>query len=88
MGSLGQLRLPVPKAGPARPLLALSESLLTCHLQAAPDGAVSPRLCSHLRESWAMLEGESSVNRVCNADKECYCCAVRSGELAGVGLRQ
>lgn len=25
--------------------------------QAAPDGAVSPRLCSHLRESWAMLEG-------------------------------
>ncbi|GAB1300842.1 tRNA (guanine-N(7)-)-methyltransferase non-catalytic subunit WDR4 [Apodemus speciosus] len=25
--------------------------------EAAPDGAVSQRLCSHLRESWAMLEG-------------------------------
>ncbi|XP_052019606.1 tRNA (guanine-N(7)-)-methyltransferase non-catalytic subunit WDR4 isoform X2 [Apodemus sylvaticus] len=25
--------------------------------QAAPDGAVSQRLCSHLRECWAMLEG-------------------------------
>ncbi|XP_076773177.1 tRNA (guanine-N(7)-)-methyltransferase non-catalytic subunit WDR4 isoform X2 [Arvicanthis niloticus] len=25
--------------------------------QAAPDGAVSQRLCSRLRESWAMLEG-------------------------------
>ncbi|KAL1771794.1 tRNA (guanine-N(7)-)-methyltransferase non-catalytic subunit WDR4 isoform X1 [Sigmodon hispidus] len=25
--------------------------------QAVPEGAVSQRLCSHLRESWAMLEG-------------------------------
>ncbi|XP_007643186.1 tRNA (guanine-N(7)-)-methyltransferase non-catalytic subunit WDR4 isoform X4 [Cricetulus griseus] len=25
--------------------------------QAVPEGAVSRRLCSHLRESWAMLEG-------------------------------
>lgn len=40
-------------------LCLLSESRLTFHLQAAPDGAVSQRLCGHLRESWAMLEGEN-----------------------------
>lgn len=30
--------------------------------QAAPDDAVSQRLCSHLRESWAMLEGSAGAD--------------------------
>lgn len=44
--------------------LVLVLTLLTCHLQAVPEDAVSQRLGSHLRENWAMLEGENSVRSV------------------------
>lgn len=81
MGQLHCLRL-VP---PGLCLLSLSPRL-TFHLQAVPDGAVSQRLCSHLRESWAMLEGENSVRSVTVMQRSCAAArALRGSEDVGRG---